>query len=73
MNENLTIPDPATLARNMQAVQEFAERGTPIDPAALARIRARASEREPAYGTASSTSTNSVGPLPMTTNETRSR
>ena len=36
------LDDPATLASDMQAVQEFAEKKTPIDPAALARIRARA-------------------------------
>jgi hypothetical protein len=36
------LDDPANLASDMQAVQEFAEKGAPIDPAALARIRARA-------------------------------
>lgn len=36
------LDDPATLASDMQAVQEFAEKGTPLDPAALTRVRARA-------------------------------
>ena len=46
MNDTSTpidlLDDPATIAADHQAVQEFAEKGTPIDPTALARIRARA-------------------------------
>jgi hypothetical protein len=46
MNETVTtidlLDDPETLASDMRAVQEFAEKGTPLDPAALARVRARA-------------------------------
>jgi hypothetical protein len=46
MNESVTtidlLDDPETFASDMRAVQEFAEKRTPLDPAALARVRARA-------------------------------
>ena len=48
MNETLNLPDllddPATFAADMQAVQHFSETGEPLDPAIVARVRAR-SER----------------------------
>ncbi len=46
MNDTSTtfdlLDDPATIVADRQAVQEFAEKGTPIDPTVLHRVRARA-------------------------------
>lgn len=54
MNETPAITDllddPATIQADMQAVQDFAAKGTPIDPAIRARVRARADRiREKAF------------------------
>jgi hypothetical protein len=36
------LDDPATCAADAQAIEDFVEKGRPLDPAIAARVRARA-------------------------------
>jgi hypothetical protein len=38
------LDDPVLFASDLQAVQDFVEKGTPLDPAVVARVRARSDQ-----------------------------